>query len=83
MGLIEASLLASIVPPLPSYISGSKQIDRVWVIPNITPSSTSILPHYFSVGDHYCFILDFDHKLFFEDDLILIVKYEMRCLTMF
>ena len=81
MELIEVSLLASTVPSLSSHILESKQIDGVWVILNVTLSSTSILLYYFSIGDHYCFILDFNHKLFFRDDLILIVKYKMRHLT--
>ena len=81
MGLIESSSQFSTDPPLPSHISGSKQIDGLWVTPNLLPSRASILPHYFGVEDHRAFILDFPSNLFLGEGFIPTARIEMRRLT--
>ena len=45
------------------------------------PSSLSILPYYFSIGDHRCFIVDFLMEYFIREGTIPIVQSEMRWLT--
>ena len=81
LGLIESSSKFT-TKPMPSHFSGSKQIDGIWVTPNLTPSSISVLLHYFSVGDHRCFIADFSKDLFFGEGTIPIVKAEMHRLSL-
>ena len=64
IGLIETSAIFSNQTPLPSHTMGSKQIDYIWVVPQILTSSVSILPHYLGVGDHRCIIADFPYRFF-------------------
>ena len=45
------------------------------------PLSLSILPHYFSVGNHRCFIVDFPLEYFIAEGSIPIIKPEMWRLT--
>ena len=80
-GLIETSALFSTEPPLPSYISGSAQIDAIWTTPNLKPKSLSILPHYFGIRDHRVIIVDFPMAYFMGDRFISIVRSKMRRLT--
>ena len=75
--LIKTSTLFSNTPPPASHVTESKQICGVWVSPNMLPSSASMLPYYFGVEDHRCFILDFPKELFLGDGFILIHKPEM------
>ena len=82
IGLIEASSQFSNDDLLPSHISGSKQINTIWITPNHLPQIVSILPHSFSVGDHHYFIVDFSRDLFFGDDYIPIARSNMRCLVL-
>ena len=51
-------------------------------MPNLTPILTSILLHYFGVGDYRCFIVDFLKSLFFSKDLIPLARSNMRRLTL-
>ena len=81
LGLIEVSSKFN-TQQIASYISGSKQIDRIWVTANLVLSSTSILLHYFRVGDHRCIIADFLREVFFGSQTISIVKAKMRRLSL-
>ena len=73
IGLIKASFYFSNETPLPSHISGSTQIDGVWITSNIMPSLLAILPHYFSIGDYRCFVVNFPIEYFIEEGTIPIV----------
>ena len=68
-------------PPPASHIIGSKQMCGVWTSPNLRPISGSMLPHYFGVGDHRCFVLDFSVDTFLGEGFVPICKPEMRRLT--
>ena len=77
IGLVEAS--KSFAPyslPL-SYIRVSKQIDSIWISPSLIPTNLSIIPHYFSVGDHQYFIVDFPIEICMGNGFILIIKTKM------
>ena len=50
-GLMPSSSVFSNEKPLPCHISGSKQIDEVWIFPSLQPSDSSVLPHYFCIGE--------------------------------
>ena len=71
--LIKASSYFSSETPLLSYISGSIQIDGIWTTLNIMPLSLSILPHYFGIGNHRYFIVDFPLEYFIAEGTIPIV----------
>ena len=43
-----------------SYISSSKQIDRVWMSNRVIPSSVVVFPHRFRVGNHRVILVDFN-----------------------
>ena len=81
LGLIEIASLFSNEPPPASHITGLKQICRVWISPNILPSTASMLPHYFGVGDYRYLVLDFLKELFLGDGFIPIYKPGMWRLT--
>ena len=81
LGLIETTSLFSNEPLLAFHVIGSKQICGVWVSPNILPSTTLILPHYFDIGDHRYLVLDFPIELFLGDRFIPIYKSEVWRLT--
>ena len=68
--------------PEPLHIIGSKQIDTIWTSPQILLSSISIIPHYFSIGDHRAIVADFLKNTFFGDRYIPIIRPEIRRLLM-
>ena len=76
--MIEALSQFSTAPILHLHISGSNQIDSVWITLRIVPKAVSILLHYFSIGDHYCFFVDFLLEYFLGKELLPISRLEMR-----
>ena len=68
--------------PVAYHILGSQQIDEIWSTLNITSSALSIMPHYFTAGDHRSFIVDFPIEIFIGNRFIPIICYDMRRLTL-
>ena len=49
---------------------------------NLLPYVTSILPHYFRVRDHRCFVADFTNMVFIEEESLPMVRVGMRWLSL-
>ena len=73
-GLIEISHLFSTETLWPLYITGSNQINSIWITANLRPSSISILPHYFYIEDYQYFVVDFLINYFIGDGFLNIIK---------
>ena len=50
-----------------SHFRGSQQIDGIWYTRNIVPTSTSMCPFHFCVGDNRAYVIDFQMKTVLGD----------------
>lgn len=46
-----------------NFVRGSRQIDAVWVTPDVEISAACFLPFFFGVGDHRAILLDIPQHL--------------------
>ena len=53
----------------------------MWTSPNHIQSLLSIMPNYFSIGEHRCFTIDFPKDLILGEGFIPVAHPEIRRLT--
>ena len=56
--MIDAVSQQSKMPGPPTFVRGSRQIDAVWITPDIQVASACFTPFYFGIGDHRGIVID-------------------------
>ena len=78
LGLVESLTIVTTDPVPAIHIQGSKQIDTVWVTPNIEIRAASLCIFNFSTDNHLAFIVDIDITSILGDKYVPICSPSMR-----